>query len=99
MAYYVAISPRVEDYINSIEELSDAGRADLIDGIIDELGRGADEFLRKHQLGPESLHFRYDYVQPDGRTLFIFEFVVDGTHMASGVVTVVYADCEVHRPD
>ena len=97
MAYFVEIAPRVEDYITSTEGLSDAARADLVDGIIDELGRDADEFLRKRPLSPESLHFRYDYVQPDDRTLFIFDFIVDATQMEVGVVTVVYAECTLHR--
>lgn len=97
MAYHVAIAPRVEGYIDAVEGLSGAGRAELLGGVIEELGRDADEFLRKHSLGPESLHFRYDYVQPDDQTLYIFDFVVDASQMEVGVVTVVYAECTAHR--
>jgi hypothetical protein len=97
VSYYVRFERGIEDFLRTIEGLSTAARAAVIDGVIEELGRDADKFLALNPLGPESLHFRYDYVQPDGDTLFVFDFIVDGTEMAVGVVTVVFAECETHR--
>jgi hypothetical protein len=92
MAYFVETAPAVLDYIAAVDGLSDDGRAAVVDGYIDELGRDADRFLTLYPLGPESLHFRYDYPHPDGGVLYSFDFVVDGTHMAAGVVRVVYVE-------
>lgn len=97
MAYHVAIAPSVEDYIAAVEGLPNSARADLIEGVTEELGRDADKFLAKYPLGPESMHFRYDYLHPDGNTLYVFDFVVDGSRMEVGVVTVVYVECTTHR--
>jgi hypothetical protein len=95
--YYVQFAPAVRDYLASVEGLSDDARAQIVDAVIDELGRDADKFLALYPLGPDSLHFRYDYPHPDGATLFVFDFVVDGSRMEVGVVTVVYAECTAHR--
>jgi hypothetical protein len=92
MPYYVETAPLVLDYIASIEGLSDPGRAAVVDGYIDELGRDADKFLALYPLGPESLHFRYDYPLAEGGRLYNFEFIVDGTPMEVGVVRVVYVE-------
>lgn len=92
MPYFVEIVPAVRDYLAAVDELSDDVRATVIDGIITELGESADYFLTTYPLGPESLHFRYDYAHPDGQTLFVFDFVVDGQHMPTGVVCVVYVE-------
>jgi len=97
VTYYVQFGQEVRDYIEAVEGLSAAGRDALMDGVTEELGRDVDEFLRTRPLSPESLHFRYDYVQPDDQTLYIFDFVVDATQMEVGVVTVVYAECTLHR--
>lgn len=96
--YYVRFEPHVKAYVGAIKGLSVADRAAVIDGVIDVLGRSADLYLARYPLGHESLHFGFDYVQAGGGALYIFDFTVDGTHMASGVVTVVYAECEIHRP-
>lgn len=47
MAYHVAIAPRVQAYIAAVEGLSFSARADLVDGVIEELARDADKFLLK----------------------------------------------------
>ena len=98
MSYFVRIDPRVEGYIAAVEGLSDEARGVLLDGITDELGRYADLYLARDPLAHESLHFRYEYVQPGDRSLFIFRFTLDGTHMPVGVVTVVFAECEIYPP-
>jgi hypothetical protein len=54
VSYYVRFEQEVRDYIAAIEGLSLAGRAAVIDGVIEELGRDADEFLAKYPLGPDS---------------------------------------------
>lgn len=95
--YYVQLAQNVRDYIASAEGLSAAGRDALVGGVAEELGRDAEKFLTANPLGPESLHFRYDYLQPDDETLYVFDFIVDGTRMAVGVVTVVYAEFTAHR--
>jgi hypothetical protein len=43
-------------------------------------------------LGHESLHFRYDYVLLQGGALHELNFIIDGTHMAMGVVRVIYVE-------
>src|SRR5947209_3892517 len=90
MAYYVETAPAVVAYIAAVEGLSDEGRAALVDGYITELGKDADKFLLLYPLGPESLHFRYDYPHAEGKVVYTFDFVVDGTPMEFGVVRVVY---------
>lgn len=99
MSYFVRFDPPVADYIEAIEGLSPAARTALANGVVDELGRDADKFLDRHPLGPESLHFRYDYLQPDADTLHVFDFVVDGNRMDVGVVTVKYVSHTAHRAD
>jgi len=61
MPYFVQTAPDVVAYIEAIDELSDEGRAALVQGYIDELGSDADRFMTLYPLGHESLHFRYDY--------------------------------------
>ena len=97
--YFVTTAPRVRAYLDAIDELSDAGREAVVGGYTEELGRRADDFLGAHALGPESLHLRYDYVHPDGQTLFEFDFIVNGTEMASGVVQVEYVEHRTYPLD
>jgi hypothetical protein len=92
MPYYVETAPAVLDYIAGVEGLSDEGRAAVVDGYIDEFGRDANRFLALYPLGPESLHFRYDFPHPEGGMIYNFDFVVDGTNMEVGVVRVVYVE-------
>ena len=97
MAYYVETAPAVLAYLEAVEGLSALGRATIVDGYLDELGKDADRFLALYPLGPESLHFRYDYPYAEGDVLYHFDFVVDGTPMEMGVVRVVYVE-HVTRP-
>ena len=92
MRYYVATLPEVAAYLSAVEGLSEAGRDAVIDAYTDELGRDADTFLDNHPTGHESLHFRYDYYLADSGLYHQFDFVVDGTQMAVGVVTVVLVE-------
>lgn len=48
MAFDVKIAQEVFDYINACERLTPADRARITDGISEELGRSADEFLAKN---------------------------------------------------
>src|SRR5258706_13135686 len=92
MPYFAETFPAVIEYLASVEGLADAGRTAIIDGFLGELAKDADKFLALYPLGPESLHFRYDFPHIEGSTLFDFDFVVDGTHMESGVVRIVYVE-------
>lgn len=96
MPYYVETVPAVADYPEAVEGLSAAGRAAVVDGFVEELGRDAEKFLALYPLGPESLHFRYDYHHPEGNVLHSFDFVVDGINMEVGVVRVVYVEHTAH---
>ena len=92
MPYFVETSPAVLDYLTAAEGISDEGRAAVVDGYIEELGRDADRFLALYPLAHESFHFRYDYAHPDAGVLYNFDFIVDGSHMEVGVVRVVYVE-------
>jgi hypothetical protein len=92
MPYFIQFDQPVADYLDAVEGISPEGRLAVVEGMIDELGRDADRFLALHPLSHESLHFRYDYAHPDGQTLFVFDVIVDGQHMPSGVVCVVYGE-------
>jgi hypothetical protein len=92
MPYYVETAPAVLDYLATVEGLSDEDRSLIVDAYIAELGRDADRFLALYPLGPESLHFRYDYPHPASGNLYDFDFVADGTAMEVGVIRVVYVE-------
>ena len=93
MGYHVEFAEAVLDYIAAADGLTDADRAAVVDGVIDELSRDADLFLALRPLAHESLCFRYDYPYLTRRTLYTFDFVVDAGHLAVGVVRVVYVEC------
>lgn len=93
MGYAVAFTDLVSDYIAAFPELTDDDRAAVVSGVRDELSRDADVFLASRPLAHESLHFRYDYPHPTRHTLFTFDFIVDASHRAVGVVRVVYVEC------
>jgi hypothetical protein len=92
MSYFVVTAPEVADYLAAVEGLSDADCEAIIDGYTEELGRDADHFLATRPIGHESLHFRYDYPHLTTNTLYVFDFIVDGSEMPSGVVRVVYVE-------
>ncbi len=93
MPYYVETVPAVIEFLTLVEGLSEAGRLAVVDGYVNELAEHADKFLALYPLGPESLHFRYDYPHVEGTTLFNFDFIVEATFMESGVVRIVYVEC------
>ena len=80
MSYYVETAPSVLAYLESIEGLSDEGRAAIVDGYIAD-GEDADKFFALSPLGPESLHFRYDYPHPEGPLLYSLRLIIDGGPM------------------
>jgi|SRR5262245_38200763 len=93
VAYDVTIEPAVVDYIAAVQGLTAAEQTAVLQGVIEELSRGADYFLNKYPLGHESLCFRYDYIHPTYQTLFTFDFVVDASSHSMGVMQVVYVEC------
>jgi hypothetical protein len=93
VAYDVELGTALRAYIAAVPGLTDADRAAVIDGVIEELSRNADYFLARYPLAHESLHFRYDYPHPTTHTLFNFDFVVDASARGAGVVRVVYVEC------
>jgi hypothetical protein len=93
MPYDVELGVGLRAYIAAVPGLTDADRAAVIDGVIEELAHNADHFLELRPLAHESLHFRYDYPHPTTHTLFNFDFVVDASHRGVGVVSVVFVEC------
>ena len=93
MGYAVEFLETIREYLANVAGLTDDDRASIIDGVIEELSRDADEFLAKYPLGHESLHFHYDYVHPTYQTLFAFDFIVDASYREMGVMRVVYVEC------
>jgi hypothetical protein len=92
VAYHVEFVDPVREYLERAEGLTDADRAAVVDGVIEELSRDADRFLALRPLAHESLCFRYDYPHPTERAIYTFDFVVDASHRAMGVVQVVYVE-------
>jgi hypothetical protein len=90
--YHVELVEPVRGYLAQVEGLTDADRAAIVDAVSDELARDADRFLALYPLAHESYCFRYDYPYPTGATMFNFDFVVDASHQAMGVVRVVYVE-------
>ena len=93
MAYQVELTGPVRVYLAATDGLTDADRAAVIDGVIDELSRLADQFFSARPLAHESFLFRYDYYHPTRHTLFNFDFIGDAANLAMGVVRVVYVEC------
>ncbi len=93
MAYAVEFADAVSDYIAAAPGLTDADRAAVVAGVTEELSCDADRFLALRPLAHESLYFHYDHPHPTREVLFAFDFVVDASHRAAGVVRVVYVEC------
>jgi hypothetical protein len=87
-------SESVEGYINGIEGLSERAKAELISGYLADLAERADHFLQRSSLRHESYLFEYEYALIDGGLIYSFRFIADGSHLAMGVVQVVYVDYE-----
>lgn len=92
MAYHVQTAEGVERYILAIDGLSHAGKQRVIQGYLDDLARDADHFLQRYPLSHESYSFEYEFALVDSGQIHSFRFIADGTHMAMGVVQVVYVD-------
>ena len=93
MGYLVELIDDVREYLARVDGLTDADRAAVVNGVIDELSRDAERFLALYPLSHESLCFRYDYAHPTEQTMYIFDFVVDASHLEMGVVRVSYVEC------
>jgi hypothetical protein len=93
VGYFVEFVEPVRDYLGRVEGLTDADRAAIVVAVIDELARDADRFFALYPLAHESYCFRYDYPYPTERIMYNFDFVVDASHQAMGVVRVVYVEC------
>jgi hypothetical protein len=93
VAYHVEFVEPVLDYLAQVPGLTDDDRTAVVDGVVEELSRDADRFLALYPLALEALCFRYDYPHPTRHTLFNFDFVVDASHAAAGVMRVVYIEC------
>jgi hypothetical protein len=92
VAYHVEFVEPVLDYLERVEGLTDDDRAAVVDGVIEELSRDADRFLALRPLAHESLCFQYDYPHATEQTMYDFDFVVDASHLAMGVVRVAYVE-------
>jgi hypothetical protein len=97
MRYHVEFVSLVLEFLAQVEGLTDADRAAIVNGVFEELSRDADRFLTLYPLAHESLCFRYDYPHVTGQAIYEFDFVVDASHQAMGVVRVAYVEC-VRRP-
>lgn len=89
MAFDVEFVEPVLEYLAAVGGLTDADRASIVDGVIEELSRDADRFLALRPLAHESLCFRCDYPHPTIPTLLNFDFVVDAACRGMGIVRVV----------
>ena len=93
MGYHVEFVEPVARILARVEGLSDADRAAVIDGVIEELSRDADRFYALRPLAHESHCFRYDYAHITAQTLYTFDFVVDASHLEMSVVRAAYVEC------
>jgi hypothetical protein len=94
VAYDVQTAESVEAYIHAIEGFSDQGKKVVIEGYLADLADQADHYLQQYPLAHESYKFLYEYVLIDGELIYSFRFIADGSHMAMGIVQVVYVDHE-----
>jgi hypothetical protein len=97
VAYIVNTVDDVESYLRNLSGISESARARVIEAYLRDLADHADEFLERNPVAHESYTFHYEYIIIDGGSCYSFRFIADGSAMPYGVVTVVYADCEI-RP-
>jgi len=90
MGYWVEFIDPVLDYLVGIEGLSEPDRARMITEVRDELATHAEHFHTLYPLEPESYRFRYPYALSTQQGIFEVDFVVDGSRMEMGAVTVIY---------
>jgi hypothetical protein len=92
VAYHVEFTELVRGYLQQVEELTDADRAAIVDGVIHELSRDTDKFHALYPLAHESLCFVYDYPHLTANGIVNFWFVVDASHVEMGVMRVAYVE-------
>jgi hypothetical protein len=92
--YFVHVAESVEEYIRGIDALSEERRETILDECLQDLALHADHFLQLYPLEHESYSFQYEYALIDGGLIYSFRFIADGSHMAIGVVQVIYVDHE-----
>lgn len=95
MAYIVHTVEEVKAYLRAFAGLSREGRLKLLGGYLDNLREYGDTF----RSDPSARHpqnsslFTYTHMFRDGGLTYVARFLVDDSAAASGVLTVVYADC------
>ena len=92
--YFVHVAASVEAYVRGIEALSEERRRQILNACLQDLARGADHFLQRYPLEHESYTFEYEYALIDGDLVYSFRFVADASHMAMGIIQVIYVDHE-----
>lgn len=92
--YFVQVAESVEAYIRGIDALTEERRQEILNACLEDLAQGADHFLQRYPLEHESYTFQYDYVFIDSDRVYSFRFIADGSHMAMGIVQVIYVDHE-----
>jgi hypothetical protein len=99
--YDVEFVEPVREFLSRIEGLTDEDRTTIVAAVIEELSRDADRFLALYPLAHESLSFRYDYPHPKNDPMRVcqLDFIVDGSQMDAGKVTVVYVECSFLYPE
>lgn len=93
MAFTVNIAQEVIDYLNTCERLTPADRARIIDGISDELGRSADQFLARnpHPFLPD--RYGYDFaLMTEALEMRYFIFACNADGHIYGVTEVLYVE-------
>ena len=92
--YFVHVAERVEVYSHAIDVLSEERRQQILNACLLDLARNADHFLKRYPLQHESYSFQYEYAFVEGDRVYSFRFIADGSHMATGIVQVIYVDHE-----
>ena len=100
MPYDVRTDAAVADYLaRRVREglVPETVIDNLVNGYTAEPAADADRLHARRPVAPESYRFRYDFVVRDESVprLHEFDFIVDMSSAAFGVVTVVYAEHHV----
>jgi hypothetical protein len=97
VAFEVGVAPAVIDYLNACERLTEADRERIIEGIFEELGKGADKFLARnpHPFLPN--RFWYDFgLMTEALEYRYFVFACSAEGHVYGITEVLYAE---ERPE
>lgn len=92
--YFVHVAESVEAYVLGIHALSEERRQETLNACLQDLAQDADHFLQRYPLEHESYTFQYEYAFIAGDLVYSFRFIADGSHMAMGIVQVIYVDHE-----